>query len=100
MADFENISAGFLWLNVKRVQGFEGARVDSHNPLKLLHNALSVGVHAESDENCLKLAKSIRLVLADLSERLKLALGEQDELRFAVSGLLKFVSEAKKKEKI
>jgi hypothetical protein len=75
----------------------ESLLVDSHNPLKLLHDSLSICVHAESDETCLRLAHNIRLVLADLSERLKLALGEQDELRSAVSDLLKFTAEAKKK---
>ena len=77
----------------------ESLLVDSHNPLKLLHDALSVCVHAESDEQCLRIAHSIRLVLADLCERLKLALGEQDELRTAVSGLLKFTAEARKTAK-
>ncbi|MBL7188615.1 MAG: hypothetical protein ISS70_20010 [Phycisphaerae bacterium] len=77
----------------------ESLLVDSHNPLKLLHNALSICVHAEPDEQCLRIAHSIRLVLVDLSERLKLALGEQDELRTAVSDLLNFTAEAKKKAK-
>ncbi len=76
----------------------ESLLVDSHNPLKLIHNALSICVHSESDEQCLRIAHSIRMVLADLAERIKLALGEQDELRTAVSGLLKFTSEAKKKK--
>lgn len=73
--------------------------VDSHNPLRLLHDALSICVHAESDETCLRIAHSIRLVIADLSERLKTALGEQDELRAAVSDLMKFTSEVRKKNK-
>lgn len=77
----------------------ESLLVDSHNPLKLLHNSLSICVHAETDETCLRIAHSIRLVLADLSERLKLALGERDELRSAVSDLLQFTAEAKKKAK-
>jgi len=77
----------------------ESLLVDSHNPMKLLHNALSIGVHAETDENCLKLAHSIRLVLADLSERIKLALKEHGELRSAVSELFNFSSKAKKKSK-
>lgn len=75
----------------------ESLHVDSHNPFKLLHDALSICVHAESDEQCLRMAHSIRLVLADLCERIRLALGEQEELRTAVSGLLKFTSEARKK---
>ncbi len=73
--------------------------VDSHNPLRLLHDSLSICIHTESDETCLRIAHSIRLVLADLSERLKLALGEQDELRSAVSDLLQFTSKAKKEAK-
>lgn len=77
----------------------ESLLVDSHNPLKLLHSALSICVHSESDEQCLRMAHSIRMVLADLAERIKLALGEQDELRSAVSGLLKFTAEAKMRAK-
>lgn len=77
----------------------ESLLVDSHNPLRLLHDALSLCVHAESDETCLRIAHSIRSVLADLSERLKLALGEQNELRSAVSELMKFMSETRKKAK-
>jgi len=77
----------------------ESLLVDSHNPLRLLHDALSVGVHAESDDTCLRIAHSIRCVLADLSERLKLALGEQNELRASVSELMKFMSETRKKAK-
>ncbi len=77
----------------------ESLLVDSHNPLKLLHDALSICVHSKSDEQCLRIAHSIRLVLTDLAERLKLALGEQDELRTAVSGLLNFTADARKKAK-
>jgi hypothetical protein len=71
--------------------------VDSHNPLKLLHDALSIGVHAETDENCLRIAHGVRMVLVDFSERLKLALEEQAELRSSISDLFKFTSEARKK---
>jgi hypothetical protein len=71
--------------------------VDSHNPLKLLHEALSIGVHAETDESCLKIAHGVRMVLADFSERLKLALEDQSELRGAIAELGKFIGEARKK---
>lgn len=77
----------------------ESLLIDSHNPLKLLHKSLSICVHSEPDDTCLRIAHSVRLVLADLSERLKLALGEQDELRSAVSDLLRFTSKAKQKAK-
>jgi hypothetical protein len=54
-------------------------------------------VHAETDENCLKIAHGVRMVLADFSERLKLALEEQSELRSAIADLGKFIGEARKK---
>ena len=63
--------------------------LDGHNPLTLLHTALSKGLHAQTDEECLALATSIRVVLADLSDRLGHALKERAELSAAVSRLMK-----------
>lgn len=62
--------------------------IDGHNPLTLLHSALSEGLHAQSDEECLELATSIRVVLTELAERLGSALKEEAELKSAVSRLL------------
>jgi hypothetical protein len=59
-----------------------------HNPLTLLHKALSEGLHAQSDEECLASATSIRVVLADLADRLGHALKDRAELDTAVSKLL------------
>jgi hypothetical protein len=39
--------------------------IDGHNPLTLLHRALSEGLHAETDAACLEAAHVIRIVLAD-----------------------------------
>ena len=63
--------------------------VNGHNPLTLLHSALSEGLHAQTDEQCLELATSIRVVLTDLVERLGNALKDHAELNTAVSRLLK-----------
>jgi hypothetical protein len=63
--------------------------VGGHNPLTLLHSALSEGLHAQTDERCLELATAIRVVLTDLAERLGSALKEEAELNAAVSRLLK-----------
>jgi hypothetical protein len=63
--------------------------ISGHNPLTLLHTALSDGLHAQSDEHCLELAQSIRVVLAELSERIASALKDEAELRTAVSRLIK-----------
>jgi len=63
--------------------------VNGQNPLTLLHSALSEGLHAQTDEECLELATSIRIVITDLAERLANALKEEAELNAAVSRLLK-----------
>jgi hypothetical protein len=63
--------------------------IDGHNPLKLLHTALSEGIHDNSDATCLELANSIRVVLTELAERVGIALKDHAELKSAVSRLLK-----------
>jgi hypothetical protein len=62
--------------------------IDGHNPLTLLHGALSDGLHDRSDEECLEIAQEIRVVLTELAERLSLALKQDTELTGAVSKLL------------
>jgi hypothetical protein len=63
-----------------------------HNPLTLLHDALSAGLHNEDDEQCLELAKDIRLLLTDLAERTTQALKNDSELGQAVNRLLQKAS--------
>jgi len=62
--------------------------IDGHNPLRLLHQALSEGIHDLSDEDCLSLAASIRVVLYELAERSGAVLKDHEELRAAMSRLL------------
>jgi len=62
--------------------------VNGHSPLALLHGALSDGVHGRSDEECLEIASSVRVVLSDLSERLGHALKDEVELTKALSALM------------
>ncbi len=62
--------------------------IDGHNPLTLLHSALSEGLHAKTDNDCLELAHSIRIVLTELAERLGEILKDQSELKAAVSNLM------------
>ena len=66
----------------------ESLRVDGHNPLTLLHDALSEGLHANTDEECLVLATSIRVILTELADRMSQALKDDAELKEAVSRLL------------
>jgi hypothetical protein len=62
--------------------------VDGHNPLTLLHSALSDGLHARTDEECLGFATSIRVILTDLVERLASAVKDTAELKTAVNRIL------------
>lgn len=62
--------------------------IDGHNPLTLLHSALSEGLHARPDEECLALATSIRVVLTELADRLGQAVKDEAELKHAVARLL------------
>lgn len=66
----------------------ESLLINGHSPLKLLHSALSDGVHAKSDEHCLEIASSVRIVLAELSDRLSQALKDEAELSKALSTLM------------
>ena len=63
--------------------------INGHNPLTLLHSALSEGLHAQTDEQCLELATSIRVVLFDFVERVASALKDEVQLNQAVSRLIK-----------
>jgi len=77
----------------KAVKGLKDAvppalLINGHNPLILLHTALSQGVHNLPDGECLELATSIRVVLVELAEKLGQALKDEKELSDAVTKLL------------
>lgn len=61
--------------------------INGHNPLLLLHSALSEGIHAQTDESCLELATSIREVLFVLAEKIGQALKARAGLDAAVARL-------------
>ncbi len=61
--------------------------INGRNPLLLLHSALSEGIHALSDEECLELASSARVVLIEFAERLAQAMKDEAELSAAISKL-------------
>jgi len=63
----------------------ESLLINGNNPLLLLHGALSEGIHAKTDEECMELASSVRVVLAELSDRLSQALKDEAELKKAIS---------------
>jgi hypothetical protein len=66
----------------------QGLLISGHNPLLALHNALSIGLHSESDAKCLEAAHDIRLVLTELIERMSLLRRDKSELDGAVQRLI------------
>lgn len=63
-------------------------RRDGINPLEILHDALSGGLHAESDEECLDLAATVREALVYLVDELKRA---DDAHRKFTEGMRRFL---------
>jgi hypothetical protein len=76
----------------------DALRIDGHNPLTLLHQALSKSLHNDSDEECLEAAEAIRLVLTEFADRLSQLLKEQAELTKALSKLFKSKSSTESKQ--
>lgn len=62
--------------------------IEGQNPLTLLHRALSRNLHGASDEECLKVAHNVRVILFEFAERLSQALRDQKELEESVNRLL------------
>lgn len=61
--------------------------ISGHNPLLLLHRALSQGLHDATDSQCLQAAHDVRVVLFELAERIEQLLEEKRELGEAVKRL-------------
>jgi hypothetical protein len=57
--------------------------------MALLHTALSDGLHARTDEECLMAAHDVRVVLAELAERMGQAMKKEGELSTSVTRLTK-----------
>lgn len=73
--------------------------VRGQNPLSLLYGALSVNLHGKSDQDCLQLATDVRVVLAELAQRLANALADDEELKSAVVRLAEAQSRKRKSPK-
>jgi hypothetical protein len=65
----------------------EVLKIDGHNPLTLLHSALSQGIHDQDDATCLQLAGDIRRVLTRFAERMAEVLKDDQELNESVKRL-------------
>lgn len=67
----------------------EALFVNGHNPLTLLHDALSDHLHDKTDEECLATATIVRVLLAELAEKLASVFSDRKEVESAITALLK-----------
>jgi hypothetical protein len=68
--------------------GLHAIYIEGHNPLTLLYEEVSDGVHSGTDEENLASAQRIRVVLAHLAGRLEALMLERDEVKGAISAML------------
>src|SRR5205823_1422769 len=66
----------------------DALRISGHNPLTILHQALSRDLHSAADEECLAAAEAIRMVLVELADRMSLITAEHTELKGALARLM------------
>lgn len=73
--------------------------INGQNPLRLLHSALSKGLHIAdmTDAHCLALAQSIRTILGELAERASEALKNDEQIQTALSVLMAVPNSSKAK---
>lgn len=62
--------------------------VEGQNPLLLLHNLLSEGIHEYDDGECLQRARNAEVILFAIADRLQFALADQKTLKDAISSAL------------
>jgi len=62
--------------------------IDGHNPLALLHDLLSEGIHELDDAECLQRAKDAEVVLCDVAERMQTAVTERKNVKAALTSIM------------
>jgi hypothetical protein len=65
----------------------DSLKINGMNPLTLLHNALSGGLHSDDDVECLEIAQDIRTVLTAMANRTSELLKSESGLKEAVTRL-------------
>ena len=62
--------------------------IDGHNPLALLHDLLSEGIHQLTDMDCLERAKETEVILSEIAERMQIALTERKSVKEAITSII------------
>ncbi len=62
--------------------------IDGHNPLALLHDLLSEGIHQLSDAECLQRSQEAEVVLCEIADRMQIAMTERKTVKAAISSIM------------
>ena len=62
--------------------------IDGHNPLALLHDSLSEGIHRLADGECLERAEHAEVILCEIAERIHIAVTERKTVKAALTSIL------------
>jgi len=62
--------------------------IDGHNPLTLLHDLLSEGIHELDDDECLERAQEAEVILCEIADRMQIALTERKAVKAAITSIL------------
>ncbi len=63
--------------------------IEGHNPLALLHDLLSDGIHELMDEECLERAREAEVILFAIANRMQIALAERKSEKAALTSIFK-----------
>jgi len=62
--------------------------IDGHNPLSLLHDLLSEGIHQLDDRECLERSQEAEIILCEIADRMQIAMTERKTVRAAITSIL------------
>jgi hypothetical protein len=62
--------------------------IDGHNPLLLLHDLLSEGIHELDDTECLLRAREAEVILCEIADRMQMALTERKNVKEALASIM------------
>jgi hypothetical protein len=63
--------------------------INGQNPLLLLHDLLSEGIHQVDDRECLERAQETEVILCDIASRMHIALTENKSVKAALASIMK-----------
>jgi hypothetical protein len=62
--------------------------IDGHNPLILLHDLLSEGIHELTDDQCLERAQQAEIILCEIADRIQTALTERKNVKATITSIM------------